>query len=762
MKRTLLVVPVLSILTALNAHAAVTELEGVTVVGQTPIHGTGIEKSKLAASVQSANSDAIQQSQSRSLSDYMRLNFSGVSINEAQNNPYQPDVQYRGFTASPLLGLPQGMSVYVNGIRFNEPFGDTVNWDLLPQGAIDSVNLFAGSNPVFGQNTLGGALSLRLKNGFDHQGNEVEALVSEHGRRNVQFSSAGNDGRFGYFVIGNYDEEDGWRDFSPSDVRQLLSTLSWRGDDSSLDLTLAANDNKLLGNGASPIDLLDQFGREQVFTHPDQTETKLKLFALSGDRWLDDNTQLAGNLYYRKNEVATFNGDDTDFEACEEAANAGFLCEEEGTEEEIVEDLNGNNVTSTINGEEPEATNNRSNTDTDAFGGALQLALENELAGLDNQLIVGFSYDTAQSDFAADTELAELTDTRGTEGLGVYVDEARVRLHSEVEHYGLFLTDTVDLTDRLSATLSGRYNYSRIVMEDNYGTELNGVHSFSRFNPAAGVAYVLDDGTSVYGSYSESSRAPTPVELSCADPDDPCKLPNAFISDPPLYQVVAKSYEMGIRGESSDLNWNLGLFHTTNHDDILFINGGSLTSEGYFDNVGRTRRQGIEAAFAKSMGDWQFSGSYTYLDATFQTGFIANSPNNPQANANGQIAVEKGDRIPSLPRHNIKLAADWNATQALALGMDVQFNSSQYYRGDEANLNEQVDGYTLANLRATYKANPSVELFARLENVFDSEYETFGVYGESDEVLGAQGIDDDRFVAPGKPRTATVGIRARF
>ena len=762
MKTSRLLIPLLGALGTFPAHAADTQLDTVTVVAQTPLHSTGVEKNKLAASVQTANAEQIQQSMSRSLTDYMRMNFSGVTINEAQNNPYQPDVQYRGFTASPLLGLSQGMSVYVNGVRFNEPFGDTVNWDLLPQGAIDSVNLFAGANPVFGQNTLGGALSMRLKNGFDHEGTEVEALVGEHGRRNVQLSTAGNDGRFGYFVLGNYDEEDGWRDFSPSDVRQVLSTLSWRLEDTNLDLTLAANDNRLLGNGASPMALLEQQGREQVFTHPDRTETQLKMIALNGDTWLTDELQLAGNLYLRRNEISTFNGDDTDFEACEDPANAGFLCEEEGDEEEIVEDLNGNNVTATINGEEPDATNNRSKTETDALGGALQLALENEVAGRDNLLVGGISFDRAETDFAMDTELAELTDTRGTEGLGVYVDEARVRLHTEVQHYGLYVTDTLSVSDNLTATLSGRYNYSRIVMEDNYGTELNGVHSFSRFNPAAGLTYTLSDSTTVYGSYSESSRAPTPVELSCADPEDPCKLPNAFISDPPLAQVVAKSYEVGVRGAHQGWNWTLGLFHTVNHNDILFINGGNLTSEGYFDNVGRTRRQGLEAAFAKQVGDWAFSGSYTLLDATFQTGFIANSPNNPAANADSQITVEKGDRIPSLPRHNLKLATRWQATNALQVGADVQYNSSQYFRGDEANLNDQLAGYTVANVHATYAVAPSVELFARVENLFDRDYETFALFGESDEVLEDLGIDDANFVGPGKPRTATIGIRAKF
>ena len=301
--------------------ADVTTLEGVTVIGNTPIHGVGIEKNRIAAAVQSANSEELEKSQALNVAEHLRYNFSSVTINEAVNNPFQPDVQYRGFTASPLLGLPQGLSVYVNGVRFNEPFGDTVNWDLLPEGSIDSINLFAGSNPVFGQNTLGGALSIKTKNGFDNEGSQIETSIGNDGRFNVELQTGGNDGEYGYYVIGNYYEEDGWRDHSPTEVQQALANLSWRGEESALDLTVAANNNTMIGNGAAPIGLMEAEGRESIFTQPDQTETNLSLLTLSGDTWLDDNTQLAGNVFYRRNKVKTLNGDDSDYAACLVDAN---------------------------------------------------------------------------------------------------------------------------------------------------------------------------------------------------------------------------------------------------------------------------------------------------------------------------------------------------------------------------------------------------------------------------------------------------------
>ncbi|WP_415905772.1 TonB-dependent receptor [Neptuniibacter sp. QD48_55] len=767
-----------------------TQLEGVTVIGNTPIYGVGIEKNRIAAAVQSANADDLEKSQSLNIAEHLRYNFSSVTINEAVNNPFQPDVQYRGFTASPLLGLPQGLSVYVNGIRFNEPFGDTVNWDLLPEGAIQSVNLFAGSNPVFGQNTLGGALSIKTKNGFDNEGNQIEASIGNDGRMNVEVQSGGNDGEFGYFVIGNYYEEDGWRDHSPTEVQQGLATLTWRGENgNNIELTAAANNNKMIGNGAAPIGLLEAEGRESIYTQPDQTETNLALLTLSGDTWVDDNTQVAGNVFYRRNKVKTLNGDDSDYGLCYVDANnenplaAPFgpsvnatLCEaEDGLEavefrgfddDEHLGDIDTDLRDELVADDEVfDGTLNTSETKMESFGLGSQVTFLDDFNGKENQLTVGGSIDYSEIDFQSETQFARLRneegEDRGVTGIGVFDNESSVRLETDVTNIGLFVTDTLALNEKLDLTVSARYNYTNIDMvgigEENL--DLTGNHSFKRLNPAVGLAYQANDHMSYYGSYSESSRAPTPAELSCADPEDPCKLPNGFVSDPPLEQVVAKSFEVGVRGNSAGYGWSAGAFHTMNHDDIIFQNAGTLASEGYFANVGKTRRMGIELAANKQYENVAVGISYTWMDATFQTPFNSVSTNNPQGDTR---PVEKGDAIPGLPEHNIKIVADWAVTSKFDLGAEVNYQSSQFYRGDEANENEKVDSFAVVNLRGQYKLTNNVELFGRIDNVFDKDYETFGVYGESDEVLEDQGIDDHRFVGPGKPRSGVIGIRARF
>jgi iron complex outermembrane recepter protein len=744
------------------------ELEAVEVLGVTPLQGSSVSAEKIPANVQTVNADQLKKAQAISLSEYINRYLGSVSVNEAQNNPLQPDIYYRGFVASPLLGLPQGLSTYVNGVRFNEPFGDSVNWDLIPQGAIDSMALYPGSNPVYGLNALGGAISVKTKTGFSAPRHQIEVYGGSWDRHSEELTTGWNNGTWGYFLDLHHFEENGWRPFSPSKADQAFGTLSWRGDKGSLDLTLGGNDNRLRGNGAAPVQL-QAIDRKAVFTHPDQTVTRMFFSELEGDYDLSDNIKLSGNAYFRQNRIKTFNGDDSDFDDC--ANNPALLCNEEG---EIVEDINGNQVAASdaVEG----ATNNTSATQMRSRGGTLQATFNQDLFKHQNNLVVGVSYDNANVHFASDTELASLTDNRGTVGSGILVDESKVRLHTNTSTVGVFLTDSFSITDKLTATIGGRYNYSHINMEDQYIKDpkknLNGSHTFERLNPSAGLTYQALDNLNVFGSYSESSRIPTPMELSCADPEAPCRLPNAFVADPPLEQVVAKTWETGVRGDlnrlmpqDGDLKWNLGFFHTINHDDIIFNRGGDSVSEGFFSNVGQTRRYGIETGATanipqlfSTVDDWHFSTNYTYLNARFQDGFDIQHPTNFDANGDPiRATVSNGDRIPGIPEHIFKASIGVDLWQKLSLGINGTYSGNRVFRGDEANLTPKLSGYWLFNATAEFKFTDNFSLFGKLDNIFDTNYNSFGVFGVANEVL--PGFNDGRFVSPGAPRAGWIGLR---
>ncbi|MCG8079908.1 MAG: TonB-dependent receptor [Candidatus Thiodiazotropha taylori] len=743
----------------IGLSSAAETLAPIEVISTTPLHGVSIERTRLPMHTEVATDEDLDNQQSLDLSEFLNQRFGSVFLNEAQNNPLQPDVLYRGFVASPLIGLPQGMSVYMDGVRINEPFGDTVNWSVIPESAIAGINLMSGSNPLFGLNTLGGALSVQTKNGFTHPGGEIEISAGSFERVTAQASIGGSADDLAYFITGNYFEEDGWRDYSPSESKQLFGNLAWKGDFSSLDVSLSVSDSDLIGNGALPEELLEE-DREAIFTRPDQTEQEAQLLRFGGEHYFSDEIVLEGTLFYRNSEVKTLNGDDSDFEECEDEENEGFICEEDDEEEEVVLDQNGNPV---VEDDDVEGgTINRSKSDQDTLGLSLQTAFLQPLAGRDNQLIVGFATDRSEVDFSSSTELGALDETRRAIGSGILVEESFTEVETETKNLSFYLTDTWSVTQQLALTLSGRWNKTEIELRDQLGTALNGDHSFTRFNPAAGVAYDVNEQINVYTGYSESNRAPTAMELTCADPDDPCRLPNAFLSDPPLEQVVAKSWEAGIRGSQPGFDWHLGLFHTINEDDIIFISAGALTNEGYFDNVGDTRRQGIEMSFSGNALDDRLDWflSYTHLKATFEDDLTVASPNNPFA-VDGEINVSSGDRIPGLPENLLKAGVTYRFTNKLAIGLDLHYSSSVVLRGDEANQDDEIDGYTLVHLRGEYQATDRFKLFAKVDNLFDEEYETFGLYGEADEVLGDD-YEESRFLSPGSPRAIWAGIRYEF
>jgi len=742
------------------------QLKAMDVVSVSPLAGSNIAENKFPSPVQTATSEQLERAQSLSLTDYMNRYMGNVNINSAQNNPFQPDVRVRGYAASPLMGLPQGISVYMNSVRMNEVFGDNVNWDLIPQGAIDRMSLQSGSNPVFGLNTLGGAIAIKTKTGFSAARHQLEVSGGSWGRHSEEITSGWNNGEFGYFLDARYFNEDGWRDFSNSEVMQGLATLSWRGDDSSLDLTLVSTDNDLKGNGTIPVELL-KVRRDAVFTQPDQTINRFFLASLDGKTWLNDHIELSSNMYFRRLHSNGLNGDGSDFQQCNANPN---VCDADNN---LVLDLNGNPITwgSNVNS----GTRNTSSTIQRSFGFTLQSAFDYQLFERENNFVVGAAYSQGNTHYSADTELGALNAQRGVDGAGIKIQDSHVRLHTETENYSLYFSETFSATDKLNLTVAGRYNQTRIKLLDQVGTELNGYHVFQRFNPSAGLTYVFRPEVSFYGNYSESTRAPTPMELSCANPNAPCKLPNAFVSDPALKQVVAHTFETGFRGEfgnflQGSLNWRAGVFRTENDNDILFkSSGGVVSNTGYFDNVGKTRHQGIELGiFGDAFERLRYSANYTYLEATFRTPFKVNSPANPAADANGDIQVKQGDFIPGIPRQMFKVALDYDVIKGMSylnrwtMGTDVIYNGSQYLRGDESNQGSKLNAYAVVNLRTEFEFNPHITLFAKVTNLFDSQYKNFGQYANTGNVLSDKlGITDKntQFVGIGAPRAGWVGIR---
>jgi len=721
------------------AHAAnpAAELEApvVDVVGTTPLPGVGTPISKVPANVQTATDRQLEALPTPALPDFFERSMGGFVSSTSQGNPFQPDVSFRGFTASPLLGTPQGLSVYVDGVRVNEPFGDVVNWDLIPKNAISSVTLIPGTNPVFGLNTLGGALALITKSGSTYPGVAAQAYGGSFGRWALEAEAGGRRGSADFFVAGTAFRESGWREHSSSEINQVFAKLGREDARNDLDLSVTMADNKLAGTQALPLSMLGS--PRQAYTWPDETENRLGGLNLRVSRVLDEQNLLFANLYYRETRTSVFNSNVND--DCATGACAFS------------------------------AVNNRTSIDQDRVGASLQYTRLAPVGGRKNQLTLGGNLDSARTRFTGESQPAGFTADRGTRDSSEPFElDTAVRARQEL--YSLYLQDVLSVTDAWSVTLAASANGARVRIEDTSGTqpELNGDHSFFRVNPAAGVAWSPRRGDSFYASYSEGMRAPTPVELTCADPAAPCKLPNIFLADPPLKKVVSRTLELGLRQAlGANLRVSAAVFRTDLSDDIQFIStSGTAINSGFFQNVGDTRRQGLELALEGGTGRARFAARYAHVNATFESPFTAFSPNNSSADAAGDIQVQAGDRIPGIPRDALKLRGELDAFERATFGATLLAFSGQYARGDENNQdrNGQVPGYAVVNLDARWRFTGDWELFATVTNLLDRTYASFGVLGANfftgpGNSFDAGNIQPEQFRTPGLPRAAWIGLR---
>jgi outer membrane receptor protein involved in Fe transport len=680
------------------------------------------------------------------------------------------------------------LAVYQNGVRINEPIGDSMNWDLVPEASIASINLIGGANPIFGLNTLGGALSITTKDGFTNPGNRFESYGGSFERIVNTLESGANNGKWGYYLTANYFDEDGWRDASPSDAYSLFGAISFRQADTTLDLTLNHADTNLIGNGSAPSELLE-LDRTAVFTSPDITENKMTMINLSGTQWLRETIQLSSNVFYRKNKTNSFNGDGSDF------AGAGGNLQDGGTN---IQDQNSANIPDTnANGTSRDAINNISNREQEGFGVNIQATILDDLMGHENQFIFGSGYQQGLIKHFATVEIASLACTfasadctlagadRSTVGTNLFVPSEGTNIRAHNRTWSLYATDTFLVNEKLSLTASARYNNTHIVLGDRTSQSiltspdnpgrLNGEHDYDRLNPAFGITYNFNYYNGLYASYSESSRAPTPIELLCADQTAPCSLPNAFLSDPPLEQVVTKSFEGGLRGTlNNGIAYTVTGFHSTNNNDIIFgSTGGATSSRGFFRNVGDTQRAGTEVGLSgilKEKLNWYLN--YSFVDATFQDAFIGVSANHPNAadlngdGTAGEIQVNAGDRIPGIPQHSFKIGGNYSFNEKFSIGANMIYNSTQVLRGDESNQLGPVDGYAIINLNSTYKINKNISVFASINNLFDTDYETFGLLGEASEIFDGTGatqtFSNNVFLGPGSPISGFVGLRITF
>ncbi|MDQ6640811.1 MAG: TonB-dependent receptor, partial [Pseudomonadota bacterium] len=541
--------------------AEAVELSKVDVIGTTPLPGLGAPVRDVPANVQVYTSKDLGKQRHGTLAEFLERNPTSVTANAAQGNPYQLDIGFRGFTASPLVGVAQGLSVFQDGVRINEPFGDVVNWDLLPQSAIASIQLLPGSNPLFGLNTLGGALAIYTKSGSANPGTSVELSGGSFGRRTLQLEHGGAAGPWDWFLTGNVSHERGWAAHNPSRVHQLFAKLGYQAASDDIDVSVTAADNRLEGTQTLPASFFDD--TRQAYTYPDVNENRLAMLALKGSHFLSEDVLVGANVYLRRFRNRNVSSN----------VNTSF----------------GDVDPQTAAIDTAQAINDSSAITQTGYGAGLQLTLSQPLAGRKNRLVLGTSADLGHARYALDSQAAAFDASRETVPTGDF--EARTDARTFNRTLALFAMDTLALTPQWTLTASARYNEARVSIRDRSGSNaaLNGDHGFRRVNPALGMTFNPGPAITTYASYNEGMRAPTAIELTCADPQAPCKLPNSFLADPPLKKVVARTMEIGARGREDETVWSAALYRTQLFDDLQFVSSGGAVNAGYFQNVGKTR-----------------------------------------------------------------------------------------------------------------------------------------------------------------------------
>lgn len=724
----------------------------IEIIGTGPLPGQGVDRNALPYTTTVIRREALQNAQAQTLTDHLARHLPGVQINDVQGSPFQSDLTFRGYRASGLMGAAQGLSVYLDGVRINEPFGDVVNWDMLPEFAIDSVAVTPGANPVFGLNTLGAALVFTSATGKTAPGVRAELSAGRFGRLSASASHGGAEDGWDHYIGVSAFQEDGWRDHSDGRLAHLSATLGREIEGGDIRLRLLVAGGQLIGNGLVPLYTIDEddgatapdlgmIRRSAIYTHPDETDNRVVQLSLASTHELGGQRLLETLAYVRHSRRDTINGD-----------------EAEGGDDDDGDAL--------LN-----ATFNR--THARQRSGGLAVALSGSGA---HQWQVGASLDASSVRFEQTAQASTFDATRGVQASDEpVVLDAQVSGRSHTA--SLYASDTWRLATATHLTGALRYNHTRVSnrlasVDDDTGVfteRAEETFTYNALSPALGVAHQLTPQLTAFANLARNTRVPTVIELGCADPEQPCRLPAGLQADPYLKPVVATHFEGGVRlNLGPTARGSVTLWRTHNRDDILFRSVSVTGQQGYFENFARTRHQGLDAQVTSRLGDVELSAGYSFLDATYQAhGVLRQGERN--------VVITPGMRIAGLARQQLKVGVDWLAGGGWRVGGDLQAVGPRGVAGNEDGLLEDdglakdvsLPGYAIVNLRANYKpaAWRGVEFFGQLSNAFDRRYANFGALAETQfDASGAWAGDEHLalFAAPGAPRAWSVGVRMQW
>ena len=651
----------------------------------------------------------------------------GVTLTNQTGSTSQAEVRLRGFALSPVVGVPQGVSVFVDGVRVNEADASQVHLSLIPSGAVDHMELIRGPVGAFGRNSLAGALNIVTRRGQE-RAIEVELEGGSFGWLNGSLGASGSAGDFDGFVVASYDRADGWRQLSSTEERSVFAKVGGRGDktDGWLSYSFASHD--LEGPGPLPESWLEGGPLPPDITDPPADPRELQYTGGSGDLFVPQLHFLSAQVERRLRDRWTL-----------QASAFGRFVDFSQSNDNITE---------------PDALGL---TDIRTLGSAAQIDFEPT-----DGLIATAGAEWTRND--VEIEIRELPN----DAFPSIVPATTELLETDENNVGTFGEVWWQASPTVSVYGSLRFDYVYLPVRDLLDPSGSGRNRFSELSGGAGLSKRLDTAWSTFASYGRGFRAPVILEVMCADPADPCQLPFELGPDPPLKPVISDTWQVGVRMAKVRGSAEVAAYWSEVHDDIFNVTDLETPTRGFFTNLDRTRRAGLEGSLSlvpfatlpsltiRTTGGWTRASfeSEALLSAPFLDDDDAGDPGD--GGDPPPPEVEPGDRFPMVPSFTGSVGIRYD-TRSSVFELNGSWVGGQYLIGDEGNDSgfEKLDQYSVLNASVEKKFG-EVWVYLRVSNLLDTNYQSFGILSEN---LRGPTLEVERFLTPGHPRHLSAGMR---
>ena len=654
----------------------------------------------------------------------------GLSFTNQTGSPSQPDVRLRGFALSPIVGVPQGVSVFVDGVRVNEADASQVHLSLIPGAAVDHMELIRGSVGAFGRNSLAGALNIVTRRGQERSV-EMELEGGSFGLLSGTVVASESIGRFDGIVTASYDRSDGWRQLSSTEELSLFAKVGGRGERTDGWLSYSFASHHLEGAGPLPESWLDGGPLPPDITDPPDDRRELQYTGGSGDLFRPV-------LHFLNGRVERVLGDAWTLQASAYGRLVDFR-------------QSNDNIT------EPDALGL---TDIRTLGSTAQVTYEPT-----GSLITTAGVEWTRND--VEIQIRALPNKT----FPSIIPTTTEHLETDENNFAAFSEVWWKFRPTVSLYGSLRFDYVKLPVRDLLDPSGSGLNEFRQFSGGIGLSKTLDGGWSAFASYGRGFRAPVILEVMCADPDDPCQLPFELGPDPPLLPVISDTWQAGFRMTKIRSQAEVTVYWSEVRDDIFNVTDLDTPTRGFFTNLDRTRRVGVEASLSLvpfSSVPLTVRTAMGWTRATFESEATLSAPflndddetgGPPDPGDPTPPQVEPGDRFPMVPSLTANLGLRYELSET-AFELTGAWVGGQFLVGDEGNdaTLGKLAGYVLLDVSVERSFRATV-FYLRVTNVLDTDYQTFGILSQN---LRGPTQEVERFLTPGHPAELRIGMKVHL